>query len=477
MRPRHKRDSGLRGNAVVIGALTVLVAIIAVVLAYQSNNGLPFVPRYHLHVQIADAAELTRGAEVHMGGSLVGTVASVAPARSASGEPIAMLNLTLNKNVDPLAIDSTFTVRLKDAVGLKYLQVVPGHAKRTWPDGATVPESQASAEVDLDQFLNMFTPPTRTGVTASTTGFGDALAGRGNDINNAIGAFVPLVTDLGPVMRNLATPSTGLGDFFRGLEAFTGALVPVAQPQASLYVHLDATFRALASVAVPYLQNWISDTPPTFRTVITDSPAEQSFLKNTTALFTDLRPGFATLPASAPVLADAFAAGARNLPGTIALDRRTEALARTLDVYSANITAAAGLDRLTLTAASLRTPLAFLTPVQATCNYVTLFLRNTASLLSDRISTGTTLRAVPIAIDDVTGGEGVPSQHPYTTPATSPTQQHGPLHDNPYPNTDSPGEPAECAAGNEPFSGRAAVIGNPPGSLGVHTEQTRRPGG
>ncbi len=49
----------------------------------------------------------------------------------------------------------------------------------------------------------------------------------------------------------------------------------------------------------------------------------QAFLTDTAGLFTELRPGFATLPQSAPVLADAFAAGARNLPGTTALDQRS----------------------------------------------------------------------------------------------------------------------------------------------------------
>ena len=105
---------------------------------------------------------------------------------------------------------------------------------------------QTSSEVDFDQVLSMFNPPTRSGVTDSTIGFGQALAGRGCDLNNAIRAFVPLVTDLGPVARNLASRSTDLGGFFRGLESYTAALAPVAQTQATLFTNLDTTFRALA---------------------------------------------------------------------------------------------------------------------------------------------------------------------------------------------------------------------------------------
>jgi phospholipid/cholesterol/gamma-HCH transport system substrate-binding protein len=473
---RYRRDQGTLNNPVLIGALTVLVTIVAVTLAYQANNGLPFVPRYNLHVQIADAAELTHGAEVHMGGALVGSVDTVTPGRDSAGQPIAVLNLKLNKNVEPLPVNSSFDVRLKGAIGLKYLQVTPGNSTRTWPDGATVPLGHATAEVDFDQVLGMFNEPTRVGIQQSTIGFSNALAGRGPDLNNAIGAFVPLLNDLLPVAKNLSSRNTDLGGFFRGLESFSSAVVPVAQTQADLYVNLDTTFKSLASVA-PSLQQWISTTPPAFSAVINDAPTIDPFLLDTAALFHDLRPGFATLPQSAPVLANAFAVGTKNLPGTSQLDARLLSLAKTFEAYSNNDTVTAGLNRLTLTLSSLTPPLRFLTPTQTTCNYVTLFLRNIGSLLSDPISTGTTLRFVIVAIDQVVGGEAVPSQTVYTKPQTSILQEHGPLHSNFYPNTAAPGQsPIECAAGNEPYSGTAASIGNPPGNLGTHTQKTTRSG-
>jgi ABC-type transporter Mla subunit MlaD len=471
----RRREQGLLSNPILIGALTVLVTIVAVGLAYNANNGLPFVPRYSLHVQLRDASEVTHGGEVHMGGSLVGLIDKITPERDSTGRPIAVLDLKLNKSVQPLPVDSTFDVRLKGAIGLKYVQVTRGRSTQTYRNGATVPLSQAGTEVDLDQFLSMFDRPTRVGVAAATSGFSDALAGRGSDINDAIGAFRPLVSDLGPVARNLASKQTDFGGFWRGLESFSRALVPVARTQADLYVNLDTTFRSLASVAVPFLQDWISQTPPTFASVISSSPREQAFLNDTAALFKELRPGFATLPRSAPVLADAFAAGTRNLPGTTALDQRLLSLANKLQSYGQTPAVNAGLDRLTLTAHSLRAPLAYLTPVQSSCNYVTLFLRNISSLLSENVGSGTALRFNLVVIDDVLGSEAVPSSHPNLTPDTNPNDEHGPLHVNPYPNTNSPGQPAECAAGNEPYSGTAAVIGNPPGNVGLSTEKTTRP--
>ncbi len=459
-------------NPVLIGALTVLVTIVAVVLAYNANNGLPFVPRYSLTVQVADASEITHGADVRIGGALVGFVDTVTPARDDGGQPVAVIAIKLDESVKPLPVDSTFTIRLKGAIGEKYLQITPGSARRAFANGATVPLRQTSEEVDLDQVLSMFTPPTRAGVAASTIGLANGLAGRGGDLNDAIGAFQPLLYDLAPVARNLASQRSDLSGFLRGVERVAGALAPVAQTQASLFANLDTTFRALARVAVPDLQQWISQTPPALSAVIAGGPVIGPFLSDTGALFKQALPGVATLSQSAPVLADAFAVGTRTLPPTAALDRRLVALSRRLASYAQTAAVQQGLDRLTLTASDLQSPLAFLAPVQVSCNYGTLFLRNVSSLLSEPTSSGTSLRFLLLAIDDVLGGEAVPSSRPYTTPGSPPGSDHGPLHVNPYPNTDSPGEVPECEAGNEPYSASHAVIGNAPGNQGLNTEQT-----
>jgi hypothetical protein len=475
----RRRERGMFANPVLIGAVTVLVAIVAVFLAYNANNGLPFVPRYALHVQVRDAYELTQDAEVHTaGGALVGHVTSITPGRTASGEPIAVLNLALNKSIQPLPANSRWRIRLKATIGLKYLQLTPGNSSQTLPDGSTVPISQTSAEVDLDQVLSQYDAATRKGVVATTTGYGEALAGRGFDLNDTIRAFVPLVTDLGPVMQNLSSRRTDLAGFFHGLENFSAAVAPVAQQQADLYVNLSKTFTSLASIAVPFFQNWIKETPPTEQAVITDSPVIQPFVTDTTRLFAELAPGFETLPQSSPVLAKTFLRGIQNLPDTYqgpkSLNNLLTELAQTLANYTHNPVVLPGYKRLTQLAQSLGPPLAFLTPAQTTCNYVSLFLRNTQSLLSDPVSTGTRLRFNVVAIDDVLGAESVPSQRPFLTPDPSQADAHGPLHVNPYPNTAAPGEEHECAAGNEPYSDLHATIGNPTINVGITTEKTTR---
>jgi hypothetical protein len=121
----------------------------------------------------------------------------------------------------------------------------------------------------------------------------------------------------------------------------------------------------------------------------------------------------------------------------------------------------------------LNPTLAHLTPVQTVCNYVTLFLRNTASLLSVGDQNGTNQRFMIIATPQGPNNEGGPSSAPAN--GGVPGKRDNYLHTNPYPNTASPGQtPRECEAGNENFIIGQQVIGNVPGNQGTTTEKTRR---
>ena len=81
--PRAMKDrSGIQGiasNPVLVGAVTVLVILVAVFLAYNANNGLPFVSTYNLKARVPNAQALVKGNEVRIGGARVGVVKSVVP--------------------------------------------------------------------------------------------------------------------------------------------------------------------------------------------------------------------------------------------------------------------------------------------------------------------------------------------------------------------------------------------------------------
>ena len=60
----------------------MLFVVVAVLLAYQANQGLPFVPRFELKVDTPNAARLVVGNEVREGGFRVGQVAGIDPVRA-----------------------------------------------------------------------------------------------------------------------------------------------------------------------------------------------------------------------------------------------------------------------------------------------------------------------------------------------------------------------------------------------------------
>src|SRR3954469_22206562 len=134
----------------MVGAITTLIVIVAVFLAYNANNGLPFVPTYKVSADICDAARLAPNNEVRIGGNRVGVVSSIdtvpAPPNSgceaadgSSASTVGKLDLKLYKGADPLPADSTVRVRYRSSFGLKYLEIARGTSETGLPDGAGLP--------------------------------------------------------------------------------------------------------------------------------------------------------------------------------------------------------------------------------------------------------------------------------------------------------------------------------------------------
>ncbi len=270
---RGGRVGSLAASPTLVGAVTVLVVVVAVFLSYQANQGLPFVPTYKVSVELPNADNLVAGNEVRIGGVRVGQIKSVDP-ETVNNAPcpndptrqcttqVAQVNMELNENINPLPVNSTVVVRAKSALGLKYLEIDRGNSSQGFKPGATIPLTAARPEpVEIDQVFNMFDEPTRVAIQQNLLEFGNALAGRGVDLNEAIGQLKPLVELLTPVMRNLADPNTGLSNFVSSLSATAAEVAPVAQIQGQLFVDLDTTFGAFARVSRPYIQESISRSP------------------------------------------------------------------------------------------------------------------------------------------------------------------------------------------------------------------------
>jgi virulence factor Mce-like protein len=457
--------TGVASNPILVGAVTVLVIIVAVFLAYNANNGLPFVSTYDLKARVPNADALVKGNEVRIGGVRVGTVRSVEAVELENGEIAAELTLRLDKSAEPLPVDSTITVRPKSALGLKFLQITPGSSDEGFEAGETIPVASAKPEpVDIDEFFSMFDQPTRQAIQQNLAGFGNALAGRGPQLNEAIGALRNLVVNGQPILRKIVEPSTDFAGFWRALGDLAATVAPVAETQAQMFVALDRTFAAFARVSRPYIQETIERSPETLDEVNQALPAVRPFLENSARFFTALRPGVRALAETSPVIAESLHTGIPVLNSSPVLNAQLEPTAQALVDFKEAPGVFNGLELLTDTNRLLKPSLRYVAPSQTVCNYWTLTFRNLV-LSTSGGSPGTRwLNFISFAPPTGPNAESGPS----SAPANGPSKVSH-LHYNPYPKTAAPGQGEVCEAGNEKYVTGRTIIGNAPELFGTDT--------
>jgi virulence factor Mce-like protein len=382
----------------MVGATTTLIVIVAIFLAYNSANGLPFVPVYRVSVVLPNAQRLAPNNEVRIGGWRVGVVEAITPvANGQTGRAAAKLDLKLDRSIEPLPAATRVRVRYASAFGLKYLELTRGSGAAAEPlqEGATIPVSQASSQTEFDDVANTFDTPTREATRVVLDDFGNAFAARGASLNEAIANLDPLLTNLRPVARTLVAPSTRLRRLFPALARATRIVAPVAETQAELFTNMAATFGAL-SADPEALEATISSGVPTLEQGTAALSRQQPFLVNLTDLSARLRPGVADIRTSLPTFNDALAVGAPTLartPPVIAeLGRVFGELERTVKQPQTKTT----LLRLRETFREARPLAEHVVPYQTVCNYWNIDWYNIWEHFAQRDRVGFTERVMRV---------------------------------------------------------------------------------
>jgi ABC-type transporter Mla subunit MlaD len=389
----------LAASPTMVGAVTTLIVIVAVFLAYNATRGLPFVPVYRVSVEIPDAARLVQFNEVRIGGARVGMVESIEPVIDGNaGNPNSVadaavrLNLKLDKSAEPLPRDSIFRVRYRSSFGLKYLEVVRGVGEGA-PEGFTFDGTDDSGEcqlpVDLDSFAeeipdsardgcfqpqtefddinNTFDTPTRTNSRRNLVGYGSAFAGRGGSLNDTIQFLRPLFANMRPVARTLIESDTRFRRFFPALAKSARIVAPVAEEQAQMFTNMAIAFAAI-SEDPEALRETISEGPPTLETGIRLLPRQRPFMRDLATFSREMRPGVRDLRVTLPVLNDALRVGTRVLPRTVGMNRDLRRSFRALLRLVEQPTTRVTLQRLGELFREAEPLARWVVPVQTVCN-------------------------------------------------------------------------------------------------------------
>jgi virulence factor Mce-like protein len=392
----------LGASPVLIGAVTILVAIVAVFISYSANNGLPFVPSYQLKAEMPNGAKLVKGNEVRAGGFRVGIVKDIKSARTeVAGQEraIAVLDLRLDKKIEPLSVDSVLSVRPRSALGLKYVELIPGRSKKTYQDGDTIPLSRASENApELEDVLSTFSPETRDDARKSLEGFGNSIAGRGESVNIVIRELEPFTRYLLPVMRNLSDPDTELRNLFPALGAAAAEAAPVAQLQARWFGEMATTFAAI-SRDPNALRETIEESPPTLAAATESFRVQTPFLARFAAVSRDLQPGTAELPRTLPLVNDALQAGVPAFRQTPELGEELEDLFRAAEDLGDNPSTLLALKDLRKAVQVTKPAIEFVAPYQTVCNYLVYFFNPLGTHQSSLVPGGTSERILAKLVD------------------------------------------------------------------------------
>jgi phospholipid/cholesterol/gamma-HCH transport system substrate-binding protein len=373
------RVGSLAASPTMVGAITTLIIIVAVFLAYNANNGLPFVPTYSVSAEICDAARLAPNNEVRIGGNRVGVVESIdtvpAPpssgcqtAEGSSASTVAKLNLKLDKSAEPLPADSTIRVRYRSSFGLKYLEISRGTSQTGLPAAGTLPLSQSQQQVEFDDVYNTFDTATRENSRRVLQGFGDAFTARGASLNEAISALNPLFANLRPVSKALADPTTQLVRFFPELADAARIVAPVAVDNAQQFTNGAIAFGAISSDPQA-LRDTISNGPPALEAGIRSLPVQRPFLADFAEVSRLLRPGVRDLRITLPVLNQAVSLGKKVLPRTVPMNHDLQGVMGELNNLVADPSTLTSINRLGDTFNLAQDAAAKIGPYQEVCNY------------------------------------------------------------------------------------------------------------
>ena len=390
---RRRSTQSAFTNPVLVGAVTVLVALVALFLAYSANQGLPFVPTRELRVDIADGSDLVVGNDVREGGFRIGLVSEVKPVQLPTGAVGAQLLLKLDKSNGSVPVDSTASILPRSVLGLKYVELQKGTSSRLIADGGILPLTHTSVPVQFDDVFKTFDPKTRTAIQKALVGAGDVLASRGSSLNDTIASLPGLLGHLRPVAQYLSDPRTGLTRFFDDLNLFVGAVAPVAGVNARLFGEAATTFAAITRDPNAYSQT-IARSPGALATGTDSLRTQQPLLVDLTTFGSNLSPAAGELRSALPNINPAIEAGTRTLIRTPSLNRGLQGVMNALKKLALAPGTNIAINALSDTTSTLNPMIRYLGPYQTVCDYWNYWWTNLSEHISQPTSYGYSQRAL-----------------------------------------------------------------------------------
>jgi hypothetical protein len=168
-----RRVAGSRISAFQAGLIALVVILIGTFLAFTKD--IPFTKPFELKATFENSPPIQKNQAVRIAGVDVGKVSKVEPVGGDS--PAVVVTMKLEDDALPIHKDATVKVRPRIFFeGNLFFDIRPGSpSSPELEDGDTIPASQTSAPVQLDQVLGTLQADTRKNLQKLLAGYGGAL--------------------------------------------------------------------------------------------------------------------------------------------------------------------------------------------------------------------------------------------------------------------------------------------------------------
>jgi virulence factor Mce-like protein len=281
-----------RGFTLAVGFVCVAIALGMFYVGYHAPQSIPGRSYYTLHVLMNNADNLEDHYDVRIGGLLAGQVLG-----TTIRNHLADVELQLSSAFEPLRSDSRIEIRLRSAIGVRYVQIIPGTQGTPLPNGATIPASHASSPVDLDQVLATFDPQTRARTKDLLGELGTGVAGQGQTVNNVLGRAPGLLSSLGSVSAAINARPGAMQALISSTEGAAAAVDPVRDSLANGFRPVAQALSPLA-VQRANVQATLEHAPLTLSELDSGLPAVTALVAQVQGLAQAATPTLAAAPAA-----------------------------------------------------------------------------------------------------------------------------------------------------------------------------------
>ena len=264
------------------------------------GGSVPLKPKgYRFAASFDEAPQLAEQAEVRISGVPVGKVVDL---REENGRTRA--EIEMEREYAPISSDAKAILRSKTLLGETYVELTPGtRGAPRIPEGGALGVDRVGETVELDEVLRTFDPETRRALQQWLQDWDRAIAGRGADVNAALGNAPGFAENAASLLEVLHSQRAAVRRLVRDGGRVAAAIGRRDSETQRLIVAGEALLDAAAR-RERALRETVRILPTTLRELRPTLEVARATGRDAAPLLADLRPA---APKLRPALADAAA--------------------------------------------------------------------------------------------------------------------------------------------------------------------------